>query len=93
MKKIFALLATAAVIAVLLPASADAAGRHHARYVRADAPVYAADRAIYAERPVYAAAGLPADPLLYPVGGAIIGAVIGTVVGVAVAQPPRYVRN
>lgn len=31
------------------------------------------------------------DPLLFPVGGAIIGAVGGTVVGVAVAQP-RYAR-
>ncbi len=80
MKKIVALLSTAAVVVTLLPISANAAGKHQARYVRTDAPVYAAEPVYARERPVYAAAGLPADPLLYPVGGAIIGAIIGAAV-------------
>ena len=71
MRKIIALLSTAAVVATLLPVSANAASRHHARYVRAEQPVYAA-------QPVYAST-MP-DPLLYPVGGAIIGAIIGAAV-------------
>ena len=67
MRKILALLSTAAVVATLLPVSANAASRHHARYARVEQPVYAAE-------PVYAST-MP-DPLLYPVGGAIIGAAV-----------------
>jgi hypothetical protein len=81
MRKLLALVMAAAFAAALLPDSASAASRkHHHRYMQsasyAGEPVYAARPA----RPVYAAAGLPADPLLYPIGGAIIGAVIGAAV-------------
>ncbi len=70
MRKIVTVLSAAALVATLLPASAFAAERHHYRH---HAPVYAAE-------PVYAASMLPADPLLHPVGGAIIGAIIGAAV-------------
>jgi hypothetical protein len=74
MRKIVTVLSAAALVATLLPASAFAAERHHYRHhARNVAPVYAAE-------PVYAASMLPADPLLYPVGGAIIGAIIGAAV-------------
>jgi hypothetical protein len=83
MRKLVTALSAAALVATLLPASAFAAERHrdrtamHHRYERVAA--YDAERA-YARQPVYAAAGLPADPLLYPVGGAVIGAIIGAAV-------------
>lgn len=87
MRKLFALLCVtalgAALGAALLPASAFAAGRQHHRYqqsqMRAAEPVVAADAAT-APREAYAAAVVPPNPLLYPVGGAIIGAVIGAAV-------------
>lgn len=90
------------LVAVMIPASANAAGRHHdrtsaqdARYVRAAyaaepryaEPRYEARRARVAERnyryapePVYAASPFPSEPLLYPIGGAVIGAIIGAAV-------------
>ena len=64
MRNLVALISATAVVATLLPASAFAATKHHARYVR--------------EQPVYAA--VAPDPLIYPVGGAIIGAIIGAAV-------------
>ncbi len=87
----------ATLVAVMIPASANAAGRHHdrtsaqdARYVRAAyaaEPRYEARRARVAERnyryapePVYAASPFPSEPLLYPIGGAVIGAIIGAAV-------------
>jgi hypothetical protein len=82
MRKIVTVLSAAALVATLLPASAFAGERHRDRTVthhRYERVAYAGDPA-YAPRPVYAAAGLPADPLLYPVGGAIIGAIIGAAV-------------
>jgi hypothetical protein len=81
MKKLVTALSAAALVAILLPASAYAGERHRDRTVTQHRyeRVYAAEPA-YAQRPVYAAAGLPADPLLYPVGGAIIGAIIGAAV-------------
>jgi hypothetical protein len=89
MRKIATVLAAATVAGALLPASAYAAEPHHARhhyrhhayhhrYERA--PAYVNDQAYYAQRPVYAATGLPSDPLLYPIGGAVIGAIIGAAV-------------
>ncbi|MBS0534973.1 MAG: hypothetical protein JSR72_13025 [Proteobacteria bacterium] len=90
MRKFATVLCAATVLGALLPASAFAAEpyhprhhyRHHAayhhRYERV--PAYAADRDYYAQRPVYAATGLPSDPLLYPIGGAVIGAIIGAAV-------------
>lgn len=90
-------LTAATLVAVMIPASAEAAGRYHdrtsaqdARYVRAAyaaEPGYEARRARVAERnyryapePVYAAAPFPSEPLLYPIGGAVIGAIIGAAV-------------
>jgi len=90
-------LTAATLVAVMIPASANAAGRHHdrtsaqdARYVRAAyaaEPRYEARRARVAERnyryapePVYAASPFPSEPLLYPIGGAVIGAIIGAAV-------------
>ncbi|KQY99825.1 hypothetical protein ASD45_02685 [Pseudolabrys sp. Root1462] len=89
MRKIATVLAAATVAGALLPASAYAAEPHHARhhyrhhayhhrYERA--PAYVNDQAYYAQRPVYAATGLPSDPLLYPIGGAVIGTIIGAAV-------------
>ena len=89
MRKIATVLAAATVAGALLSASAYAAEPHHARhhyrhhayhhrYERA--PAYVNDQAYYAQRPVYAATGLPSDPLLYPIGGAVIGAIIGAAV-------------
>jgi hypothetical protein len=89
MRKIATVLAAATVAGALLPASAYAAEPHHARhhyrhhayhhrYERA--PAYVNDQAYYAQRPVYAATGLPSDPLLYPIGGAVIGAILGAAV-------------
>lgn len=90
-------LTAATLVAVMIPASANAAGRYHdrtsvqdARYVRAAyaaEPRYEARRARVAERnyryapePVYAASPFPSEPLLYPIGGAVIGAIIGAAV-------------
>lgn len=91
MRKFIGLACAATIAATLLPASAYAGGRHHDRYrhhagyVRA-APVYSdavysrrAAYGAYAAGPVYSAGYAP-NPLLYPVGGAIIGAVIGAAV-------------
>ena len=89
MRKFATGLAAAAVLGVLGPASASAAEPHHYRqhhrqqayhhrYERV--PAYAAERTYYDRRPVYAASGLPSDPLLYPIGGAVIGAIIGAAV-------------
>ncbi len=93
-------LTAATLVAVMVPASADAAGRYHdrtsaqdARYVRAAyvaEPRYEVRRAYAAERtyqrrrgyvePVHAASPFPSEPLLYPIGGAVIGAIIGAAV-------------
>jgi len=90
-------LTAATLVAVMIPASANAAGRYHdrtsaqdARYVRAAyaaEPRYEARRTRVAERsyryapePVYAASPFPSEPLLYPIGGAVIGAIIGAAV-------------
>ena len=89
MRKFATGLAAAAVLGVLLPASAFAAEPHHYRqhhrqhayhhrYERV--PAYAAERTAYDTRPVYAASGFPSDPWRYPIGGAVIGAVIGAAV-------------
>ena len=79
MRKLVTVLSAAAFAATLLPASAFAAGKH--RVTRVDDPdaAYAQAYAAGSARPVYAAAAVP-DPLLYPVGGAIIGAIIGAAV-------------
>lgn len=94
-------LTAATLVAVMIPASASAAGRHQDRYSAQDAryvraayaaePRYETRRARMAERnyrarrdyapePVYAASPFPSEPLLYPIGGAVIGAIIGAAV-------------
>lgn len=88
MRKFFAVFCvTALAAAILLPGSAFAAGkRYHKGYVRA-APVYHERVAVaprpaydaYAQAPVYTS-GVAANPLLFPVGGALIGAAIGAAV-------------
>lgn len=68
MRKVIALLAVTALVATLLPASAFAAdNKKHARYARGG-------------EPVYAAAAVPPDPLLFVLGGAAIGAIVGAAV-------------
>ena len=85
-------LSAATLVAVMIPASANAAGRHHDRYSAQDAryvrAAYAAEpryetrrvRRDYAPEPVYAASPFPSEPLLYPIGGAVVGAIIGAAV-------------
>jgi len=93
-------LTAATLVAAMVPASANAASRHHDRYSAQDAryvrAAYAAEpryetRRVRAEReyrvrrgyvaePVYAASPFPSEPLLYPIGGAVIGAIIGAAV-------------
>lgn len=94
-------LSAATLLAIMIPASANAAGRHHDRYAAQDAryvrAAYAAEpryetrrvraaerdhraRRDYAPEPVYAASPFPSEPLLYPIGGAVIGAIIGAAV-------------
>ena len=90
MRKFATLLAATTVLGALVPASAYAAEPHHYRHHHRQhaayhhryerVPAYAAERTYYDERPVYAASGLPSDPLLYPIGGAVIGAIIGAAV-------------
>lgn len=92
MRKITTALTAATLVAALLPASAFAAGRHQERMTREDARYvrasYAAEptyrqretRRAYAAEPVYAASPFPSEPLLYPIGGAVIGAIIGAAV-------------
>lgn len=97
MRTVATALTAATLVAIMIPASANAAGRYHdrtsaqdARYVRAAyaaEPRYEARRARVAERnyryapePVYAASPFPSEPLLYPIGGAVIGAIIGAAV-------------
>lgn len=67
MRKVIALFAVTALVATLLPASAFAADNKRARTVRGG-------------EPVYAAAAVPPDPLLFVLGGAAIGAIVGAAV-------------
>lgn len=86
MRKLSALFCAAALAVTLLPASAFAAERQYHRYqkshMRVAGPVYATETVsdVRTTREAYAAAVVPPNPLLYPVGGAIIGAVIGAAV-------------
>ncbi len=73
MRTITALLSTAALIAAVLPGTANAAARHH-RYVRE----YVREQPV-----VQQASVVPANPL----GGVLVGAGIGAIIGAAVCPP------
>ena len=72
MRTVTALLSTAAIVATVLPGTANAASRHH-RYTHE-----------YAREPVVQRASVvPANPL----GGVLLGAGVGAIIGAAVCPP------